>query len=161
MDPRLKYASYLYSKKLSEYAAYTIDIKTPVGVFRQRANKREDVTVVDEGEGNFRIYMTYRPLMQFITTIPRSIKSKRDLYIRVTIKDDVTIAIQEIKFLNYLMYSLYILLLIAASILSFDEEPFITLIFIPLIPLPFLFHKISHKRFKTLLIDFLNDAAEQ
>lgn len=160
MDPRLKYSPAHYKQKLSEYANYTIDIKTPVGTFRQRANKREDVTVVDEGAGNFRIYMTYRPLMQFFTTIPGSVESKRDLFIRVTIKNDITIAIQEIKFLNYLMYALYILLLTTISVFSFNEEPLITLLLMPLVPLPFLFRKISHRRFKTLLIDFLNDAAQ-
>lgn len=160
MDPRLQYSPEHYSEKLSEYAAYTVDVATPVGTFRQKANKQENISVVDEGVGRFRIYMSYQPLFSFgVDRRFRNPDMKRDFLTIVTIKDDVRIEVQRNKFINYLEIGLYTFFLITVSILLLDKEPVFSLLMLPLIPLPFLIQWVSKKRLETLLIDFLNNIA--
>lgn len=162
MDIRLLYSPALYKQKLSEYAAYTIDVATPVGVFRQKANKQDDVSVVDEGTGRFRIYMGYQPWFRFgVVQGFNNPDMKKDFLTIVTIKDDVTIEVQRNKFINYLEIGFCTVFLITISLLLFDKEPLFSLLMLPSIPLPFLIQWVSKKRLETLLIDFMNNIAEK
>lgn len=160
MDNKLLYAPNIYKQKLSEYAAYTIDIATPVGIFCQKANKLNNVSVVDEGTGCFRIYMSYQPWLH--SGFFRGFYSpdiKKDFLAIVTLKDEITIDIQRNKFTNYLEIGFTTVFLITVPLLLFNKEPLFSLLMLPLIPLPFLIHWVSKKQLETLLIDFMNAIA--
>lgn len=155
----LLYSAQHYSEKLAEYAAYTIDIATPVGVFRQKVNKRDDITVVDEGNGRFRVYMSYIPLIGPVTIMPTTFSMRQDLFAQVTITDSVTIDIKRNNLINYPLIGWNILLVVIACVNVFNIEPPLLLLLLPLTPLPFLLQQINKKRFKNLLIHFMNTTA--
>lgn len=159
MDNRLIHSPDLYKQKLSDYAAYTIDVATPVGIFRQKASKYDGVTVIDSGDGGFRIYMSYLPAASFGYSNIRIKNAREDLFARITIDQDVTIEIKRINPVDYMQIGWYILLTIIAVIKILKPELIYFLPVLLLIPLPFLVRWLNKNRFKNLVIDFLNTVA--
>jgi hypothetical protein len=157
MDPRLQYSPEQYHNKLTEYAAYTIDVDTPVGTFRQKANKQDNVIVIENGHGNFKIHMSYQPIGHFVDRSLRNPDMTNEFSAVVKINNDIIIEIERSKFTNYFSIGWYILLGTIAVINILNAEPWFSLLLLPLIPLAHLIQKVHKKRLKALLVDFMND----
>jgi len=108
-----------YRERLSAYAAHTINIATPVGTFTQRANKEAHITVVDEGDGWFRVYLAYHPKIRLSTTRNRfPYEPVNDYFAKIRIDHEVRIEILPVQHIDIPLSTYCLAPIPATSILA-------------------------------------------
>ncbi|RYZ28143.1 MAG: hypothetical protein EOP49_41700 [Sphingobacteriales bacterium] len=162
----LPYSPEHYRERLSAYAAYTIDVVTPVGTFTQKANREDNVTVVDEGDGYFRIYLAYYPFIKIRNFnsggFPEPVT---DYFAKIRIDDDVRIQIFPAQTIDMPLGRFYgfvpmpALVFLDTSGAYEDVLPFILFVLVAIgltVAVRQWIERKNSEHFKKLLIEFLN-----